>query len=271
MFLTIDHEKCLRDSLCILECPAKILELEEEGPVLVEGGEELCIRCGHCVAVCPEAALSIDDITPESCREIDRTLLPDEQQAELFLRSRRSIRTYRRQAMNRETLDKAITIASTAPTGSNKQPVEWLVFFEREDVKTIATHVIDWMRFVAQHSPEVAATYNMERIIKGWDQGVDRICRDAPHLLITHASKEFGIGGADCHTALAYLELILPSLGGGSCWAGYVMFAATQWQPLKEFINLPKDHLIHGAAMVGLPKFTYQRIPPRNQPKVSYR
>ena len=271
MFLTVDNEKCLRDSLCILECPARILKLEDEGPILVEGGEELCIRCGHCVAICPEAAISIGGITPESCREIESTLLPDEGQAELFLRSRRSIRTYRRQPMDREILDKAISIASKAPTGSNKQPVEWLVIFDREDVKTIAAQVIDWMRVVSKHNPEVAASYNMERIIADWDEGIDRICRDAPHLVITHASKEFGIATVDCHTALAYMELILPSLGAGSCWAGYVMFAASQWEPLKEFIGLPEDHILHGVAMVGVPKFTYKRIPPRNQPKIIYR
>lgn len=271
MFLTVNKEKCNRDSLCILECPARILKLEDEGPVLVEGGEELCIHCGHCVAVCPEAALSIAEITPESCQEISRSLLPDAERAELFLTSRRSIRTYRREAMSREALDKAISIASKAPTGSNRQPVEWLVFHKREDVKTIASMVIDWMRFVCKHNSEVAATYNMERILADWEEGIDRICRDAPHLVITHASKEVGIATVDCHTALAYLELILPSLGAGSCWAGYVMFAATQWNPLKEFVNIPEDHLIHGAAMVGLPKFTYQRIPPRNPPMISYR
>lgn len=271
MFLVVDKEKCNRDSLCILECPARILKLEDEGPVLVAGGEELCIACGHCVAVCPEAALSLGGIAPEACREIDKAQLPDAEQAELFLHSRRSIRTYRREPLGRETLDQAIAIASRAPTGSNRQPVEWLVFFDRKDVETIAAHVIDWMRFVCKHSPEVAAAYNMERIVTDWEEGIDRICRQAPHLVLVHASKEYGIAAVDCHTALAYLELILPCLGGGSCWAGYVLFAATQWDPLKEFINLPGDHLLHGAAMVGVPKFSYRRIPPRNQPRISYR
>jgi len=271
MLLAVDNEKCLRDSLCILECPARILVLEEDGPVLVEGGEELCIRCGHCVAVCPEAALSIGEITPESCRPMDKSQLPDANQAELFLSSRRSIRTYRREGISRETFDKALQIASRAPTGSNRQPVEWLVIYDRDEVRTVASHVIDWMRFVVQHKPEVAEMYNMERIIAGWEEGIDRICRDAPHLVISHASKEIGIAAADCHTALAYLELILPALGAGSCWAGYVMFAASQWQPLQDFINLPKDHIIHGAAMVGVPKFSYSRIPPRNQARISYR
>lgn len=51
--------------------------------------------------------------------------------------------------------------------------------------------------------------------------GADRICRDAPQLVFAHASNEFGSAAADCHTALAYLELALPGFGLGSCWAGH--------------------------------------------------
>jgi nitroreductase len=43
-----------------------------------------------------------------------------------------------------------------------------------------------------------------------------------------HASNEFGSAAAGCHTAVAYLELALPGFGLGSCWAGYVNYAAGQ-------------------------------------------
>jgi len=37
---TIDHEKCDKDGICALECPAHIIEMTENGPVPSDGAEE---------------------------------------------------------------------------------------------------------------------------------------------------------------------------------------------------------------------------------------
>lgn len=271
MFFQVDYTACNKDEICVLECPARILKMSEQGPVMEAGGEEICIRCGHCVAVCPVAAVSLDFLTPDACLEIKEDFLPDEEQATHFLRSRRSIRTYRLKPLAKEVIEKALAIAASAPTGSNRQSVKWLVFHERKDVETIAAHVTDWMRYVLKSNPEVAATFNMQRILSDVETGIDRICRHAPHMVFAYAGKEVGVAAADCHTALAYLELALPSFGAGSCWAGYVNFAASQWPPLASFLALPEEYRFHGALMVGYPKFRYYRIPPRNQPDITYR
>jgi nitroreductase len=76
--------------------------------------------------------------------------------------------------------------------------------------------------------PDIADNYNMPKLVNAWEEGIDRTCRDAPHLIVAYALEENGSGKADCDTAIAYLELTLPSLGLGSCWAGYVTFAASQ-------------------------------------------
>ena len=271
MIFTVDTTTCNKDEICVLECPARILKMNADGPVMIDGGDEICIRCGHCVAVCPVAAVTLDFLSPAQCLQIDQEHVCDAKQAEQFLRSRRSIRTYRKRPLEKATLEKALTIASSAPTGSNRQLVKWLVLHERSDVEKVTGHVVDWMRYMLANHPEVAAQFNMQKILDDVDKGVDRICRQAPHLVFVYTGKDVGVGAADCHTALAYLELILPSLGGGSCWAGYVNYAATQWPPLAQFLGLSEDFRLYGAAMVGVPKFHYQRIPPRNLPDIRYR
>jgi nitroreductase len=126
------------------------------------------------------------------------------------------------------------------------------------------------MRSVVKTHPSVAQMMNMDALIFQWDQGIDRIARDAPQLVFAYASNAFGSGAADCHTALAYLELALPSLGLGSCWAGYINYAAGQWPPLAKMLNFPEQHSGHGALMVGFPKFKYARAPRRNTPDIVY-
>lgn len=270
MFVQVDVSKCNKDGLCVLECPARILEMHDNGPVAIEGAEEICIQCGHCVAICPEAALSLDFLTPDECMDIDEKLSLTGDHVEHFLKSRRSIRTYRKKPVSADLLEKALSIASCAPTGSNKQSVRWFVIHKREDVQSVGSHVIDWMRFVITEHPDIAANFNMPRLVNAWEEGLDRICRDAPHLIFSYALKENSSGKADCDTALAYLELTLPSLGLGSCWAGYVTAAANQWPPLKQFLGLEDSNVIHGAVMAGFPKFTYKRIPRRNNPDITY-
>lgn len=267
---SINYEKCDKDGICAIECPAHVIEMTEKGPAPITGADEICIQCGHCVAICPKGAFSLATLSPDECMAIDKDLKLTADQAEHFLRSRRSIRRYKKKPVPTDEFEKALEVACNAPTGSNKQPVQWLIVNQKEDVVKIAAHVIDWMRHTVKTLPEVAQAFNMEALVNQWDEGTDRICRDAPQLVFAYASNEFGSGAADCHTAMAYLELALPGFGLGSCWAGYVNYAVGQWPALQKELGLPANHTCHGALMVGYPKFRYFRAPKRKAPVIRY-
>ena len=99
----IDKDKCRRDGCCTEECPLGLIEIKGEGafPSSVEGANELCIDCGHCVTVCPAGALSHRNMRPEDCPPVQKQLLLTPEHAEHFLRSRRSIRTYKDRPVDR--------------------------------------------------------------------------------------------------------------------------------------------------------------------------
>ena len=134
----IDKEKCRGDGTCVAECPVGIIEIKEKFPSPVDRADELCINCGHCVAVCPHGALALSTMTPEQCPPVRREWLLDSEQVEQFLRARRSIRTYRDKPVEREVLTKLIEVARFAPTGSNAQPVSWLVIHDNDEVRRLA-------------------------------------------------------------------------------------------------------------------------------------
>jgi len=86
---------------------------------MIEGGDELCLRCGHCVAVCPHGAMSHEVMNTTECPPVQEALNLQPDQVEQFLRSRRSIRTYKKKQVDRDILTKLIMLASFAPSGQN--------------------------------------------------------------------------------------------------------------------------------------------------------
>jgi nitroreductase/NAD-dependent dihydropyrimidine dehydrogenase PreA subunit len=269
----IDPEKCRHDGLCVSACPLRIIEMPdpEAPPSPTTDAQELCIECGHCVAVCPHAALSHRSMTPEQCPSIKNNWIFDPEKTEHFMRVRRSIRAYKEKPVPRETLSKLIEIARYAPTGHNSQCVEWLVLSGSDQIRGFSGMAVDWMRDFIQQAPSLAEQLRLDRIVDFWDgDGIDYLCRSAPHIIVAHAHKDDVTGQTACVIGLTYLDLAAPSLGLGACWVGFFAGAVESWPPLKEAINLPEGHCCHGAMLVGYPQFSYQRLPTRKTPKITW-
>lgn len=270
---TIDPKKCQRDGLCVAECPGLLIEIigEEGFPTPIAEAEALCINCGHCVSICPQGALSLKTMTPKDCLPVRKELDLSPEQCEHFLRSRRSIRSYKNKPVPRDLLTRVIEISRYAPTGSNTQPAHWLVIEDTKEVRRLAGLVTDWLRSLLKEKTDYALSMRMDRIVQAWDQGIDRICRNAPHLIVAHGLSTLTASQSSCTIALTYLELVAKSFGLGTCWAGYFNTAANSYPPLLEALALPQDHLPYGAMMIGYPKYNYQRMPLRNKPKITWR
>jgi nitroreductase/NAD-dependent dihydropyrimidine dehydrogenase PreA subunit len=271
--LTVDQEKCKRDGICAEVCPAGIIEFKDKDafPTLVEGGDRLCIRCGHCVAVCPHGAMSHVMMKPEECPPVKEAGLFDPEQVEYFLRYRRSIRNYKKKPVEQEVLTKLINVARFAPSGHNRQPVKWLVVYERDEVQRMAGFVIDWMRHLIKDDSPLVAAMNLNRVVTFWERGNDPICRNAPHIIVTHAHKNDATAPAACTIALTYLELAASSFDLGVCWAGYFNLAARLWPPMQKELGIPEENISFGAMLIGYPKFKYQKLPLRNDAQIIWR
>ncbi|MFC2027381.1 nitroreductase family protein [Chloroflexota bacterium] len=270
--LLVDGEKCNKCGMCAAECPICIIQMveKETPPSWADDAEALCINCGHCVAVCPTGALGLSTMPLKKCVPITKNLKTTPEQLEQFLKSRRSIRAYKKKPVEHEKLAKLIDIARYAPSGHNQQPVQWLVVEKRKDVKQLAQMTIDWLRGLIKKDPTFSEMVQAEALVAGWDSGIDVVTRGAPHLIFAHAQKD-SVPLGDCHIALTYLELAAHSMGVGACWGGFVQVGATYDPALAQALQLPEGHASFGAMMIGYPKYKFSRIPVRNDAQVIWR
>ena len=134
---------CTKCSACSHVCPSGIIVMTADGPTLPNA--KICIRCGHCVAVCPVDALDFSLTPLANQKRIDGALTIDSEKAEQFLRSRRSIRNYRKKEVANDDLTRLLEVAHYAPSGGNTQSVSYVVVNKREILDKLSALTLDWI------------------------------------------------------------------------------------------------------------------------------
>lgn len=235
--------------------------------------EEQCIKCGHCVAACPTGSLQHRDIPAENCPPIQRDLLKiTTEQYEHIFRSRRSVRYFKDKPVPRDLITRLIEISRYSPTGHNNQNLEWIVIDDAEELRHFGDVGLEWMRTTLKERPEFAESMGFSRILKRWDEeNYNEIIRNTPALIIVQAPNSAGVGFVDCISALTYFDLASRSVGLGCCLNGFIYLMSTSFAPMKEALKIPENRKAYGFLMVGYPKYTYQRLPPRNPPNITWR
>lgn len=170
-----------------------------------------------------------------------------------WLKARRAIRNFRPEAPDKALLRSALDVAAYAPTAHNAREVGYTILHGRPQVEALLRDTVELME---AHGLYAGHTRNVRN-------GNDTLFRGAPCLILIHAPERI-LSETDCATAAAYLELILPSLGLGSCWAGMLLEACAHGSPAG--LDLPEGHKLYAALMVGTPAVSYRRIPFRSAP-----
>lgn len=271
-FLIVDEKKCTRDGLCIKDCPMAVLAVDPETflPILAKGGEKRCIGCGHCLVVCPTQAISLANLSQNDCIPFDKNLLPKPKQLATLLRTRRSTRQFKSEPVSRVDLGQLVETSQWAPSAKNMHPLQWLVVDTTDVRDKLRTQVLEWMKSMIEGEDGVMAQKFYGPILTAAAAGQDYLFWDAPAMLIAHAKRKISTAPADASIALSTCELLAASMGLGTCWAGYFQYASNHYPPLRELLQLPEQHVVLGAVLIGYPSVNYQRIPPRPAATISW-
>lgn len=270
--LSVNEQECTGCGLCASTCPWGLIEVPKDGlPYLAKAAAKLCILCGHCQAVCPTGSLRLDD--PRLSQTVSLPQSPDIKTKRLaaYLKMRRSIRRYREEPVERDTIEQIMDIVRYAPTGRNRQDVQWVMIHDTREVRRLTAMAIDWMRETEISGNPLAARYNLSGMVKAWEEGRDYVCLNAPHLVIAHVGGESPIAMTNAVIALTHLDIVAPSFGLGACWGGIFMQAVHHWEPLRAALDLPPGHAAAHCLMLGYPAIRYQRPPQRNPVSIVWR
>ena len=253
---------CIQCGLCVQACCANLIRLVD-GTIQVR--EQGCIRCGHCTAVCPTGAMSVPGAPLES--QVPRLPTLDADRAEDFLRSRRSMRQFKGPA-DHETLTRLINIGRYAQTGGNRQGIQYVVVEGREKIMHLADMLADY--FEANRSGKFT---NLMREVNRHRRGYDVFFRGAPQLILACAPESAGNKRDNAYFSLTYIELFAPTLGLGTCWAGYFenLACGPDALPVRQYLQLPEDLRIYGVLMCGVAGLNYRRLPERDPLILSWR
>lgn len=258
---------CTKCSACSHVCPSGIIVMTADGPTLPNA--KICIRCGHCVAVCPVDALDFSLTPLANQKRIDGALSIDSEKAEQFLRSRRSIRNYRKKEVANDDLTRLLEVAHYAPSGGNTQSVSYVVVNKREILDKLSALTLDWIAEMSKVNASMRSYSNLVSISR--ESGADVIFRGAPALVVAVGPCKMPIVRDNARFSLAYAELFAPTLGLGSCWAGFFeMCSSAYHKEVYDLLGLTEEQMVVGALMVGYPKYYFKRLVGRNSLDVKF-
>jgi len=269
--LIIDKKACTRCNICAIVCTMKIIEKanDHDFPKIPEEKADYCLKCGHCESYCAQKALILDFRPDEKIDAPGPDTQIDPHNLSLYLKKRRSVRHYVQKTLDKALIARMIDVASYAASGGNSQPVKWIVITDASDVKHIAKLTIDWMRSI-QNSSHPLANY-VPVLISSWDNGLDIICNQAPHLLFAHVPIKPIDNPTEAIIALTHFDIVAPSYGVGTCWAGFVKMALDSYKPLQDFVSVPEGRKAACPMMFGYPKYQVSSIPRRNPVDISWK
>jgi len=268
--------KCRRCKKCEKLCPVNGISIDDNSI------SEDCIMCYHCAAICPVQANSNSSHTIGKTYQND--IRPDE--FELLMQQRRSHRIFNTQAVSPEILKEFIERMRFSPTASNLQSLQFTVVTNKQKLEeinnlTISTLTKAFNGINAMTKPFIKLFSGIEtlrsmeksksKFLNKAAVKKDMITYNAPALILIHSPDN--PVGMPCHdaniwTGMATLYAELLDLC--TCINGYIVNASKRNKRLKASVQIPANHKIHSALLIGYPKYKFENRVDRKKPSINF-
>lgn len=260
----INSEKCIGCGRCAADCVAHNIELSEQKARIRRD----CLECGHCVAVCPVNAVTLPGCDMEDVEEYcAETFCPDPGQVLHSIKFRRSIRSYRPEKPERDTLELLVQAGRYTATAKNTQSNGFLFIQEHLDtLKSMTWQFIDELDQQKAHRDckDLLPYFSFNRQRKK-DPDNDFLFRNAPTVLFITSDNPLDAG-----LAAQNIENMAVSLGMGILYNGYLARISDLNPALKQWLGA-EGKTIQACMLLGYPAVRYRRTAPRKEACVIWR
>jgi nitroreductase len=150
---------------------------------------------------------------------------------EKLIKSRRTIRKYQQKPIDYDILERIVDAGRLAPSGSNLQPIEFIIVDEKAMVNEIFNHT-RWAGYLPKNI--------------GYPQEGQRPVA----FIVVMINRQIKASGGEHDTGAAMENMILLALeeGIGSCWLGSI-----DRNEIKNALNVPEHYHIDSLLALGYP------------------
>lgn len=259
--VVINRETCIGCGLCVNDCSRGAIVLEEEKAKV---NLDLCNECGHCLAVCPQASVSMPDYDENEIIEYDRDRLNlDPDDFLYYQKFRRSIRQFKKKAVELDKLNKIIEAGRYAPTASNRQSNRFIIIRDKiEEVRDLAISTLYEIASDPAYDPKGSTDYRKAWISMYEDyknENIDRLFFNAPEIIIVVSEDKAGFAEVNGGIAASRMELQANTLGLGVCYIGFLKRAYLFNNKIRELIGMKDNENMILSFVLGYPNVKYQR------------
>jgi len=294
MIISIDEKACTACGICGDVCPRHIPEVVTinggKATVISEERVQLCIECGHCTAVCPRDAIRIETLDDRDFAPVGEVAL-DGEELFLLMKQRRSVRAFKDTPVPREKIDTIINAARVAPTGAGTNSTGVIVIDDPEVLAEFSEYTYKMYEMlgkliknpitriiVKKRAGKKGLRMLQDFVMPGmrwyvrWYREGKRndILRSAPALMLFHSPTYEPMGETNCAIAAFHAVLMAEAVGIGTCFNDIVPPACNRVPEIRKLIDLPEDREVSSSVILGYPKYTFKKAPPRKLSDVRY-
>lgn len=286
--ITINPDLCKHCGACVQSCPEAVFVRMDKQDVPTIANPDLCITCGQCVVLCSQSAITHRDYPQESLHPVIAQNRPSPDQVLTLLKTRRSVRAFKRAPVERHLIEQVIEGARFAPSAHNVQSTHFIVLQDVATLRHIVDLTVGYVTTTARQlrnpiirvlaslvmRDEIAGALplldDFDMLAQAHRNGEDKVLHHAPVLLVAHASRHVNLADVNANLALQNAMLTAHSLGLGSFYAGYVAAACQRESRLARVLALPPRHRVYGALALGHPRYVYDHWIERCPPQVAW-
>lgn len=244
--VTINTARCTGCGLCVSDCVAGALSLENGTAKLAKAG---CIFCGHCEAICPQNAVALTGFEEEPVAYKEQTRL-DPEQLLLAIKTRRSIRSFTKQPVPADVIDRILEAGRLAPTAKNSQKTGYIIAGSRQG--ELEERAVLMFRRAGRMIPALRnMTIDDYFFFKG-----------APLVIVVTGEA------VDASLAAQNMAFMAEACGLGVMFSGYFTFCANQDKKLRGMMQMEEQEKAVTTLVIGYPAIKYRRTVRREPARV---